>query len=161
MAAPAADVAGDMAADFPEAVEASPAEGAAAMDVAATIAAEDRRFFRHYGVDPVAIVRAAWRNVRAGDIVEGGSTISQQAAKLLRVDMKTRLGKQVPERLKYQRMLGHQAYLQSRRLKVLLSHWVTKQEPACFPRNHGTSGLDNTEWACSPGGDFRDGAAKP
>ena len=51
--------------------------------VAATIAAEDRRFFRHYGIDPVAIARAASRNLRAGYIVEGGSTISQQAAKLL------------------------------------------------------------------------------
>jgi penicillin-binding protein 1C len=51
--------------------------------VSATIAAEDRRFYRHAGVDPVAIVRAAWRNVREGTVVEGGSTISQQVAKLL------------------------------------------------------------------------------
>jgi penicillin-binding protein 1C len=51
--------------------------------VSATIAAEDRRFYRHIGVDPVAILRAAWRNLREGAIVEGGSTISQQAAKLL------------------------------------------------------------------------------
>ncbi len=51
--------------------------------VSATIAAEDRRFYRHVGVDPVAITRAAWRNLREGAVVEGGSTISQQAAKLL------------------------------------------------------------------------------
>lgn len=48
----------------------------------ATVAAEDVRFRRHIGVDPVAIVRAAWRNVRAGRIVEGGSTISQQVIDL-------------------------------------------------------------------------------
>ena len=51
--------------------------------VHATIAAEDRRFRRHPGIDPVAVVRAAVRNVRAGQVVEGASTITQQVAKLL------------------------------------------------------------------------------
>jgi penicillin-binding protein 1C len=50
---------------------------------AATVAAEDLRFRSHIGVDPVAVVRAAWRDLRAGRIVEGGSTITQQVAKLL------------------------------------------------------------------------------
>ncbi len=50
---------------------------------AATLAAEDVRFRSHTGVDPVAIVRAAVRDVRALRIVEGGSTITQQVAKLL------------------------------------------------------------------------------
>jgi penicillin-binding protein 1C len=50
----------------------------------ATIAAEDARFRRHVGVDPIAIARAAWRNMRAGRIVEGGSTISQQVIDLSR-----------------------------------------------------------------------------
>ena len=49
----------------------------------ATMAAEDARFRSHVGVDPIAIVRAAWRNLRARRIVEGGSTITQQVAKLL------------------------------------------------------------------------------
>jgi penicillin-binding protein 1C len=51
--------------------------------VAATVAAEDRRFFSHWGVDPVAIARALKRDVMAREIVEGGSTITQQTAKLL------------------------------------------------------------------------------
>ena len=51
--------------------------------VAATLAAEDRRFFRHVGIDPFSIARALKANVVEGRIVEGGSTISQQAAKLL------------------------------------------------------------------------------
>ncbi len=51
--------------------------------VNATIAAEDRRFYRHPGVDPVSFVRALIRNARAGAVVEGGSTITQQTAKLL------------------------------------------------------------------------------
>ena len=51
--------------------------------VNATIAAEDRRFWSHVGVDPVAMVRALRHNVMEGRIVEGGSTITQQVAKLL------------------------------------------------------------------------------
>jgi penicillin-binding protein 1C len=49
----------------------------------ATMAAEDRRFRHHVGVDPLAIARAAWRDLRARRIVEGGSTITQQVAELL------------------------------------------------------------------------------
>jgi penicillin-binding protein 1C len=51
--------------------------------IAAIVAAEDHRFFAHPGIDPVAIGRAALANLRAGRVVEGGSTISQQTAKLL------------------------------------------------------------------------------
>ena len=51
--------------------------------VDATIAAEDRRFFSHIGVDPLAIARATLHNIRARGVVEGGSTITQQVAKLL------------------------------------------------------------------------------
>ena len=49
----------------------------------ATLAAEDARFHQHLGVDPGAVVRAAWRNMVAGRVVQGGSTITQQVAKLL------------------------------------------------------------------------------
>ncbi len=51
--------------------------------VAATLAAEDRRFFSHPGVDPVAVARALMRDVWRRRFVEGGSTITQQVAKLL------------------------------------------------------------------------------
>jgi penicillin-binding protein 1C len=51
--------------------------------VQATIAAEDRRFRRHVGVDVVAMGRAAVSNVRAFRVVQGASTITQQTAKLL------------------------------------------------------------------------------
>lgn len=47
----------------------------------AFIAAEDVRFRWHIGVDPIGIVRAAFRNVRAGGIAEGGSTLDQQMVK--------------------------------------------------------------------------------
>ena len=50
---------------------------------AATIAAEDRRFRSHPGVDPLGWARALWHDVEERRIVEGGSTITQQVAKLL------------------------------------------------------------------------------
>src|SRR3954452_12670240 len=49
----------------------------------AVIAAEDRRFYRHFGVDPIGIARAAMANFRAGGVLQGGSTITQQLAKVL------------------------------------------------------------------------------
>ena len=59
-----------------------PADVPAVM-AAATLAAEDVRFRSHVGVDPVAIVRAAWHDLSTMAVIEGGSTITQQLAKLL------------------------------------------------------------------------------
>jgi membrane peptidoglycan carboxypeptidase len=47
----------------------------------AFLAAEDVRFRRHFGVDPIGIARAAFTNIRAGGIAQGGSTIPQQIVK--------------------------------------------------------------------------------
>ena len=47
----------------------------------ALLAVEDQRFFSHRGLDPIRIAGAAWRNVRGGRILEGGSTITQQLAR--------------------------------------------------------------------------------
>lgn len=49
----------------------------------ATIAAEDRRFEHHLGIDPIAVARAVAHDIRHLRAAEGGSTISQQAAKML------------------------------------------------------------------------------
>ncbi len=49
----------------------------------AVLATEDARFYSHFGVDPVGIARAVYQNFRHGRIVEGGSTITQQLAKVL------------------------------------------------------------------------------
>lgn len=49
----------------------------------AVIATEDRRFFSHFGIDIIGISRAMYKNWKAGYIVQGGSTISQQLAKVL------------------------------------------------------------------------------
>ena len=50
---------------------------------AAVLATEDRRFYDHFGLDPIGLARAVYRNLRAGRIVQGGSTITQQLAKNL------------------------------------------------------------------------------
>jgi len=49
----------------------------------AVVAVEDRRFWRHSGIDLIGLLRAAWVNVRAGRVVQGGSTLTQQVAKTL------------------------------------------------------------------------------
>jgi len=51
--------------------------------IAILLATEDRRFWTHHGVSPLAIARAAWVNLRAGATLQGGSTITQQLAKNL------------------------------------------------------------------------------
>jgi penicillin-binding protein 1A len=50
---------------------------------AAVIATEDRRFYSHFGIDPIGLARATVANLRAGHVVQGGSTITQQLAKNL------------------------------------------------------------------------------
>ena len=49
--------------------------------VDAVLAVEDKRFYSHPGIDPIAIGRAPVNDIRAGAYVEGGSTITQQLAK--------------------------------------------------------------------------------
>jgi penicillin-binding protein 1C len=51
--------------------------------VALLVAAEDRRFWHHPGVDPIALARAAAQWIRAGRVVSGGSTLTMQVARLL------------------------------------------------------------------------------
>ena len=85
--------------------------------VNATLAAEDHRFFRHPGVDPLAFVRAVVRNVRAGAVVEGGSTITQQTAKIL-------LGRRAHDR----RRRGLLSKVQEAVLAMRLEHRLTKRE---------------------------------
>ncbi len=60
---------------------------------AAFLSAEDHRFRQHPGVDAIAIARAALANVRAGMVVAGGSTITQQLARTLIPRQRTLWGK--------------------------------------------------------------------
>ncbi|MEL6209042.1 MAG: transglycosylase domain-containing protein, partial [Pseudomonadota bacterium] len=49
--------------------------------VHAIVATEDKRYWDHFGLDPIGIARAAVANIRAGRLVQGGSTLTQQTAK--------------------------------------------------------------------------------
>jgi penicillin-binding protein 1A len=63
----------------------------------ATIAIEDRRFFEHNGVDIEGTARAAIANLRAGEIVEGGSTITQQLVRNLYISRERTVQRKVKE----------------------------------------------------------------
>jgi 1A family penicillin-binding protein len=65
----------------------------------AVLAAEDARFYDHHGINPAAILRAAWVDLRAGRVVEGGSTITQQLAKNLFLSPSRTLARKVLELL--------------------------------------------------------------
>lgn len=72
----------------------TPLDDIAPVMIDATLLYEDRRFYRHSGVDPLALVRAAWTTYVRRTRIVGGSTITMQLARL-RFDMDTRtpLGK--------------------------------------------------------------------
>ncbi|WP_348640561.1 PBP1A family penicillin-binding protein [Chelativorans sp. Marseille-P2723] len=65
--------------------------------VDAVISAEDRRFEEHFGLDPIGIGRAALNNLKAGTIVEGGSTITQQLVKISYLEQERTFKRKVQE----------------------------------------------------------------
>ena len=78
----------------------------------AFLAIEDRRFRTHWGIDPRGILRAAFNNMRAGGVVEGGSTITQQLAKLAFLNSDRTTGRKAREAL----------------IALWLEAWLTKDE---------------------------------
>ena len=84
--------------------------------VAATVAVEDHRFWSHPGIDVVAMTRALKRNLSERQVVEGGSTISQQVAKLL-------LSRRNPSRRR-----GFGAKIHEAILALRLEHRFSKRE---------------------------------
>ncbi|MGV2976669.1 transglycosylase domain-containing protein [Roseibium alexandrii] len=65
--------------------------------VKATLATEDRRFFMHFGIDFVGTFRAMVENARAGGVVQGGSTLTQQLAKNLFLSNERSLSRKIKE----------------------------------------------------------------
>ncbi len=63
----------------------------------AVIATEDRRFYEHGGVDYEGILRAAWRDLNKGKVVEGGSTITQQVVRNLYISRERTFERKVKE----------------------------------------------------------------
>lgn len=63
----------------------------------AVLSIEDERFYSHFGLDPISIIRAAVRNVYALRLVEGGSTLTQQLAKNLFLSPKRSFSRKLQE----------------------------------------------------------------
>ena len=63
----------------------------------ATVAIEDRRFYKHGGVDYKGIVRAAVKDLRAGRVVQGGSTITQQLVRNLYISRQRTFKRKIKE----------------------------------------------------------------
>ena len=63
----------------------------------AVISVEDSRFERHHGIDPAAIVRALWADLRTRSLAEGGSTITQQLAKNVYFTQEKRMARKAAE----------------------------------------------------------------
>ncbi len=67
--------------------------------IQAFVAGEDARFFQHKGLDYMAILRALYRNLFSGEIVQGGSTITQQVVKSLLLSPEKKLIRKIREAL--------------------------------------------------------------
>ena len=65
--------------------------------IKAALATEDRRFYEHFGIDPSGLGRALTANARAGGVVQGGSTITQQLAKNLFLNNERTIERKVKE----------------------------------------------------------------
>jgi penicillin-binding protein 1A len=65
--------------------------------IKATLATEDRRFYDHFGIDPIGILRAAVSNAQANSVVEGGSSITQQLAKNLFLSSERTFSRKIKE----------------------------------------------------------------
>jgi penicillin-binding protein 1A len=65
--------------------------------VNAVIAAEDKRYYSHPGIDPIGITRAMYTNLRAGRVVQGGSTLTQQVAKNVFLNAERKIERKLKE----------------------------------------------------------------
>ncbi|WP_373504431.1 penicillin-binding protein 1C, partial [Aestuariivirga sp.] len=68
--------------------------------LAMLIAYEDKRFYGHGGVDPKALMRAAWQAISNGHIVSGGSTLTMQVARLLEPRPQRRVSDKIAEMIR-------------------------------------------------------------
>lgn len=81
----------------------------------ATVAVEDSRFYSHSGVDPRGISRAIWRDIKAGKLAEGGSTITQQLVRNVGLSNRKTLERKIEEAMlaiKVQRKLSKDEILE-------------------------------------------------
>jgi penicillin-binding protein 1A len=88
--------------------------------ILAFVAAEDARFFEHPGVDVFGIIRAFLKNVEAGEIVQGGSTITQQVVKRIMLSAEKSYARKIKEAV----------------LAYRIDNYLTKEEILTLYMNH-------------------------
>jgi penicillin-binding protein 1A len=88
--------------------------------ILAFVAAEDARFFEHPGVDITGIIRAFFRNLEAGEVVQGGSTITQQVVKRILLSSEKSFSRKIREAV----------------LAYRIDHYMTKEEILNLYLNH-------------------------
>lgn len=75
--------------------------------ISALIATEDRRFHQHIGVNPLAILRAAFDNTQSGKVISGASTLTMQVARILRGNRQRTLPQKIAEAMLALRLEVH------------------------------------------------------
>ncbi len=103
--------------------------------IQALITFEDRHFYNHPGVNPVALGRALWQNVSEGKVVSGGSTISMQVVRLYRKGKRRTFAEKLMEMVLATRL--ELRYSKSSVLKLYASH---------APFGGNTVGLNAAAW---------------
>lgn len=95
--------------------------------IKAVVLTEDRRFFAHHGIDFFGVMRAYFVNYKAGRIVQGGSTITQQLAKMLFLQPQKTLKRKIQEAI----------------LALQLEQYFTKEQILSFYLNRAYFGSGN------------------
>ncbi|ADL11952.1 penicillin-binding protein 1A [Acetohalobium arabaticum] len=93
----------------------------------AIVAIEDNRFYEHYGVDPWAIGRALWVDIKGGGIIQGGSTLTQQLAKNALLTHERTLYRKIQEAylaIQFERMYTKEEILEFYLNEIYLGHSV-------------------------------------
>ena len=80
--------------------EVVPLDQMSACVVQATLATEDVNFYQHPGIDVEGVARAVWINLKGGEVVAGGSTITQQVARNLLLDPEQRAERSLQRKLR-------------------------------------------------------------
>ncbi|MEM6732411.1 MAG: transglycosylase domain-containing protein, partial [Myxococcota bacterium] len=106
----------------------------------ALLAVEDRRFYAHGGIDPLATARAAWSNLVELRVVSGGSTLTQQLARLLSADAAVAAGRPVPERTAVQKL--REAHLALRLEQSFDKHEILELFLNRAPFGHSAVGVE-------------------
>lgn len=103
----------------------------------AVLATEDHRFYQHPGIDWLAIVRAVWRNWREGETIQGGSTLTQQLARILLLDDNERYQRSLRRKLReavlawrLEQRFSKDAILNLYLNNVYFGHYATGMEAA-------------------------------